>query len=319
MWRTVYKSGHSGRGPSLRSIAALTLHIGTWTACAVLPLIVLCTASWTVLAFLTCLGMILNDVLDALDSPQAKAASLRLRRFLALHSPAYFKEFEVRVWETGEIDARTLYCGGPHGIFSLGWALTMVQSPFDNVRLSITPFLAHNPFYRLWFLLALGRVCSTSSEDLRRRMREGEPLSLIPGGFEEATLHGSAGACDVLYRPRGRRSGFVKLALQHGYTLVPILVIREHTTYSNPRGALGPRMWLNRLHIPTVWPIGYGPFCAWPNPAARLKVCIGPPVKVPTIAEPSRADVERFVDRYEDAVIEAFEANREEGDDLLFF
>ena len=54
-------------------------------------------------------------------------------------------------------------------------------------------------------------------------------LAIIPGGFEEATLH--CQGVDRVYMKK--RWGLVKYALQNGYAMVPIFAFGERDTYSN--------------------------------------------------------------------------------------
>ena len=58
---------------------------------------------------------------------------------------------------------------------------------------------------------------NTPRDTFQRLMREGGPMAVLPGGFEEATI-----TCDNKHRIYiKKRMGFVKYALQAGYSIVP--------------------------------------------------------------------------------------------------
>ena len=76
-------------------------------------------------------------------------------------------------------------------------------------------------------LVKLTRGKSGSPADkasFQRLLREGKPLALIPGGFEEATI--TSDRADRVYLKD--RKGFAKYALQNGYSVVPVYAFGEN-------------------------------------------------------------------------------------------
>ena len=71
---------------------------------------------------------------------------------------------------------------------------------------------------------------------------KGENLALSPGGFEEATI---TGRLDRVYIKK--RTGFIKLCLKYGYSVVPVYVFGENRLFSNVQGWWKLRLWLNSL------------------------------------------------------------------------
>ena len=71
---------------------------------------------------------------------------------------------------------------------------------------------------------------------------------LVPGGFEEATLT----VPDELRIYIKERKGFVKYALEHNYTIYPVLSINEHKMFWTFKYFLKFRLWINKFKIPAV-------------------------------------------------------------------
>ena len=99
-----------------------------------------------------------------------------------------------------------------------------------------------------WIMRLLGyrRVNSTS---MKKLMGEGIDISILPGGFEEATLT-TPSELRIFIK---KRKGFVKYALEFNYTIYPILFLHEHKLFWTLPYFIKFRLWLNKLKLPSVF------------------------------------------------------------------
>ena len=110
-----------------------------------------------------------------------------------------------------------------------------------------------------------------------------------------------------------KRVGFVKLALQHGYNVIPVYTFGENNTYSNVQGLWKFRLWLNNLGCPAIIVFG-----SWLNPLLPkrhprgLKVVVGDPLVLPKIPTPTREEVTLWHDKYMASLVRLFEEHKEE-------
>ena len=167
----------------------------------------------------------------------------------------------------------TLLCVAPHGIFCMGWGLLFASPELKRVRFCFARALYLSPYFRLLCRL-IGRPASADKDSMVRLMKKGEDdLALIPGGFEEASIHTST--TDRVFLKD--RMGFAKYALQYGYSLTPCFAFGERNTFNNVQGGWGLRRWLNGFGFPAIIPYGHwaAPFMPQPVP---LHVVVGAPI-----------------------------------------
>ena len=68
-------------------------------------------------------------------------------------------------------------------------------------------------------LLRLWGVQAVNPENMKRLMKQGKTIGVVPGGYEEAILTSDKELRVYLKH----RKGFVKYALKYGYTIYPVL------------------------------------------------------------------------------------------------
>ncbi|KAH8063463.1 hypothetical protein JL722_2633 [Aureococcus anophagefferens] len=136
-------------------------------------------------------------------------------------------------------------------------------------------------------------------ETVATEMRRGVDLAVIPGGIDEVVLADPVHERVFLKR----RFGFVKLALEHGYDLVPVYHLGESQMYGMlPLQRWGPilrcRLWMTKRFS---LPFGFGVGC-WYCPVLPRRVpcvsAVGDPVVLPKIDSPTMADVAKYHARY---------------------
>ena len=70
-------------------------------------------------------------------------------------------------------------------------------------------------------------VDTVEPKNMNKKMKKGMNFSILPGGFEEATLT-DYDSSNVFIK---KRKGFIKYALRYGYTLHPAYVFGENKVF----------------------------------------------------------------------------------------
>eukprot|EP00611_Tribonema_gayanum_P019151 TRINITY_DN325_c0_g3_i7.p1 TRINITY_DN325_c0_g3~~TRINITY_DN325_c0_g3_i7.p1 ORF type:complete len:249 (-),score=14.02 TRINITY_DN325_c0_g3_i7:234-980(-) len=89
------------------------------------------------------------------------------------------------------------------------------------------------------------------------------------------------------------RKGFIKYALEFGYTIVPVYCFGECDTYHNLQGLWRLRLWLNSLKMPGVcfWGTWWCPLLPIPS---NINTVFGKPFRVPQIDHPTPEDINKW-------------------------
>lgn len=205
----------------------------------------------------------------------------RLRRFVGFRLVARY--FPVHLHKTTELrgdNQAYLFLYHPHGVIAMGsnTALATNGCDFDSVfptirrRWAVTlnaSFLA--PIFRDW-MLALGFL-SANKETLKSKLQQGDSVVLVPGGAAEA-LHAHPGVMKLQLKGR---YGFVKLALETGAQLIPVLGLGENdifeTLYDSDSIVAKMQRKLGKIMTFTL------PILTWPIPRRRpIHVIVGKPL-----------------------------------------
>lgn len=253
------------------------------------------------------------------------------------YSPAWtrfiFRMDMASYYTRGELRGRkelmptdhAVYCFHPHGIVTCGFSSNGVWSREFHERATPKP-LPHDWEATTWpgtiFFIAAslrepshlfkllcdasGRLESASRTQMLKYMRLGRNVAIIPGGFEDATLY-AYGTHRVAMR---KRKGLVKYALQHGYRLVPIYTFGENVSFYTWTGGLKTRLKLNKLQVPAVlfWGLSWLPI--FPRSDCHCLSYVGKPLELPTIAEPTNAQVDEWHAKYLAALAALFDESK---------
>ena len=202
--------------------------------------------------------------------------------------------------------SKTMLTVSPHGILTLGFVFAASSAEFDacEIKWLVTDILLQLPFIRdfMWWIDAF----AVSKTTMTTMMRQGENIALIPGGYQEATLY-------VRDKHRlfiNERKGFVKYALQYGYSIQPSYVFGEERGYWQPDiGSIEWKFWLNKYNIPTIFFIGK--FGILPDNDIDVNVVVGKPFKLPMIENPTLEEVDKWHKIYLEKIVDLFEKNKE--------
>lgn len=212
----------------------------------------------------------------------------------------------------------------PHGIISLG-AFTNFGTeaggfsrlfPGLDLRLLTLETNFRMPIIRE-LLLSLG-ICSVSRQSCANILTKGpgNSIMIVPGGASEA-LYAFPGTLDLVLK---RRLGFVKLALRHGASLVPVIGFGENELWDqvpNPKGSyirffqslfqkyaqFSPPLILGR----GVFQYSFG-VLPFRRPVTTM---VGRPIPCPRVTNPSEAIVLEYQKRYIDELQRMFDESKD--------
>lgn len=173
------------------------------------------------------------------------------------------------------------------------------NKPISKLTVLGSRFILNIPIVGM--LMRWWGVQSVNAKNMERLMKKGKSIGLVPGGYEEATL-----TSQKVFRLFIKdRKGFVKLALKHGYSLVPVVIMNEHKMYKTTDWALETRMKMNKYKIPSALPIGKYVFFA--DHHLEIYNIIGKPIKLPEIKHPTKEDVNKWHQTYMEEMIRLYQ------------
>eukprot|EP00904_Undaria_pinnatifida_P004885 jgi/Undpi1/1526/HiC_scaffold_11.g04916.m1 len=140
----------------------------------------------------------------------------------------YFSGKAVGKLEAGE--KQSIFCLVPHGVFPFGIALSSLgrlnAKVFNGVRPVVASVMLRTPV--VGHILHLIGAVKASPGPMDKALRQGQSLSLAPGGIGEMFLDGDAGKEFALIKGH---KGFVRRAMAHGVPLVPVYVFGNSKTF----------------------------------------------------------------------------------------
>ena len=273
-------------------------YVVVWLAASVCPFALigfLCLGWW-----LTAAGLV--AALAFCSLPVTPKASIKA--FYRTGSTCYFTsasllyENHSALAKAGNALPPTVYAMHPHGVFSMGWATLFTQPELADVRWCFAHILYRAPFFKA-FVSMMGYPASADKGHFLKLLKRKLNIALLPGGFEEATI--SSAAADRVYI--AKRKGWVKYALQHGYSITPVYNFGERECYANLQFMMPLRLWLSTKGIPGVLPFGRW-FCPILPRDTRLHIVVGTPLAPPTGISnpPTDAEVSAHHAKYVDAL-----------------
>ena len=158
-----------------------------------------------------------------------------------------FRYFPVTTHVTGNTYASPrprLFCYHPHGMYAFG--LFSLIFPMEGVKASIDGYrpILVGVASSLLSIPIFGTLCAWFGfipasrrylESLLPQLRGAYDLALIPGGiaemleYEEQEASSPKGVVETVYLKR--RKGFIRLALAHGFDIVPVYGFGENRTF----------------------------------------------------------------------------------------
>uniref|UniRef100_A0A4W4FYK4 Acyltransferase n=1 Tax=Electrophorus electricus TaxID=8005 RepID=A0A4W4FYK4_ELEEL len=234
--------------------------------------------------------------------------------------------FPIQLVKTAELDPRHNYILGfhPHGVLVTGaFANFCTQAtgfgqlfPGLESYLLMLPLWFRAPFFRDYIMCA-GLIPSDkdSASYLLRREGGGNAVVIVVGGALEA-LDAHPGAHTLLL---ANKKGFIKLAMEHGASLVPVYSFGENEVFDqvpNPHGT-----WLRWIqeHLQSIMGISLPLFHArgvfqysfglvpYRKPIATV---VGKPIRVKKNQKPSAEELDAVHQLYMDELAQLFEEHK---------
>jgi len=198
--------------------------------------------------------------------------------------------FPLRVYRTVQLDPRKkyLFAYHPHGVYVFG-LLSMVFPELSGWR---DLFPGVKPVFvgvanSLLCLPLVGDVCSwwglvpASKQTLHHLAQRGDNIALVPGGIAEMLAQPpSKEKKEVLFLKK--RRGFIRLAIEHQRSIVPVYGFGENDTFKRFSFFSGLRMTLSRWMRVTLQPFRGRYFTLIPF-QRPLDVVVGKPIDPPKV------------------------------------
>ncbi|XP_052214759.1 2-acylglycerol O-acyltransferase 2-B-like [Dreissena polymorpha] len=233
--------------------------------------------------------------------------------------------FPAKLHKTADLDPRKSYVFGlhPHGIMHISGFLSFATEAtgFSELFPGLFPHLAilHGqfqfPFYRDYLMTA--GMCSVSRNSFNWMLnRPGHCACVVVGGAMEA-LESKPGSLNLVLM---KRKGFIKQALIHGASLVPVFSFGENDVYEqvdNPDGSFLKRLQLFLTHrvfgfsLPIIRGRGIFNYTFGVFPHRRpLNTVVGAPIDVEKTDEPTQEQIDSLHERYVRGLKEMFNSNK---------
>ena len=168
-------------------------------------------------------------------------------------------------------------------------------------------------------LLAFGCCVPATKEGVHHLLSTRTTFGIIPGGSEEVALHQNGR--ENLYLKK--RAGFLKYALQHGYTLVIAFTFGESDLYKSVSALRPLNLWLVKTFgfvLPIFWGTWFFPLL--PRRDVPLHTVFGKALHLPKIENPTAAQVAEWHATYMRELEDLFDRHKGQfgyGDRMLKF
>jgi 2-acylglycerol O-acyltransferase 2 len=221
------------------------------------------------------------------------------RKFLRYLKPQfYFNSFKL-ITEEELKKSNCLFTFHPHGVLSVTIPITCTLTEvFYKARFCVSRVMLNFPISGIFAKLLGGE--SVSKKNFISMMKNNDNIIFLPGGFEEATItdyHKNK----VFIK---NRTGFIKYALEFGYSIQPCYSFNENKLFLNFTGLEKFRLFLNKLKIPGTWFISKLGFM--PHYNLDIAIVVGKRIDLPKIENPSEEEVKKYHEIYMKALTDLF-------------
>lgn len=215
--------------------------------------------------------------------------------------------FNVKYYlKQNEYNNQSLFLMHPHGVFCTSFIIMKMKLKLNHIK-----FCQSSQVQYLSFLYMFSRLLSNYSfvdkKTMLNNIRDGYSQCILPGGFEEAaqTEYG----IEKIYIKN--KKGFIKLALQHGQSLIPIYAFNETKLFYNFSNQIPAliRNFLVYYKIPVVIPFG-SIFCPILPVNNNFEIIIGEEITLPTIQNPTNEDIDKYHTLYVEKLVELYNEGR---------
>ncbi|KAM5330592.1 2-acylglycerol O-acyltransferase 3 isoform 2-T2 [Glossophaga mutica] len=234
----------------------------------------------------------------------------------------------IKLVKTAELppDQNYVFGSHPHGVLCFGSLCNFATESnnfcrkFPGLRPTLVSLnlILYFPVFRE-YLLSLG-ICSVNRQNLDfilSRSQHGQAVVIIVGGAGEC-LHTVPGEHHLILR---NRKGFVRLALRHGASLVPVYSFGENDTFKIKIFAQDSWPYLWQIAFKKI--VGISPCLFWGRSLFFANFCglltfpipittvVGRPIPVPQCLHPTNEEVDHYHKLYMKALQQLFEEHKE--------
>ncbi|KAL4497059.1 hypothetical protein ABPG72_002215 [Tetrahymena utriculariae] len=213
----------------------------------------------------------------------------------------YFDEFGLHFEE--ELAKEKVLLGiHPHNVVTLGMTLNQFKGRFGKQSICASRVLLYMPL--LGMLHKFSGIVPVDAQNLKKLMSANKNLSIVPGGFEEATI--SSSTKDKVFIKN--RKGFIKFALRYGYNVHPVYIFGENKMFEYFEKFEEFRLLMNKVKL--VGLIFWSRLGLLPEPRLKVNTVVGKAIKLPQIAEPTAQDVDKYHTIYIEELQRIFDENK---------
>jgi 1-acyl-sn-glycerol-3-phosphate acyltransferase len=211
----------------------------------------------------------------------------------------------------GKLDAKKQYIIGahPHGFLPFGTMVNLLSTVSDvdgialngvQIRTLAASFCFYIPLYR--DLILGGGVIDAARYNAKRALGNGLSIALVPGGATEALY---AGTNTLVLR---KRTGFIRLALESGASLVPVYSFGETDTYRQ-LASVFPFVSKVQAKFQRIFGLSLPIVTNLFPRRCQITTVFGKPIPVKKVDSPSDAEVAALLETYIAAVADLFKAH----------
>jgi hypothetical protein len=221
------------------------------------------------------------------------------RRILKYFRPQlYFRSFKL-IAEEELKENKCLYSFHPHGVLSLiPPTVCAVNETLFKCRFLVSRVLLNFPLSGVFARILGGEA--VEKNNFGKIMKEGENIIFMPGGFEEATIT-DFDKNKIFIK---NRIGFIKYALNFGYSIHPCYTFNENKLFYNMTLFENFRLFMASMKFPAVF------FCSklgiMPHYDLDITVVIGKSINLPKIENPTENDILKYHKVYIDSLIDLY-------------
>ncbi|XP_027272019.1 2-acylglycerol O-acyltransferase 3 [Cricetulus griseus] len=236
--------------------------------------------------------------------------------------------FPIKLLKTAELPADRNYVLGahPHGIMATGIFCNFSTdcNAFFQLFPGLKPWVAtlagvfYLPIYREYLMFnGLCPVSRQSLDFILSQAQLGQAVTILIGGAQES-LYAAPGEHRLALRTR---KGFVRLALRHGASLVPVYSFGENDIYRTK--SFDQNSWQYRCQVAFKRLMGFSPCIFWGRSlfsaeswglvpfAQPITTVVGRPIHVPQSLTPTEDHVDHYHQLYMKALEQLFEDHKE--------
>ena len=215
---------------------------------------------------------------------------------------------------------RYIFACSPHGIICMGAFCALGTEgcgwsklfPGITTRVLTLGLCFNAPFYRQYLFLT--GCCSVSKKSCINLLNNNQSICIIIGGTRESLMT-EPGKFDLILKSR---RGVIKVALETGASVVPVLSFGENDVY-NADAQGRDSIWykLNCLlssslgfAVPRFIGRGLCDNCAGPLPFSRpINVVVGRPIDLPLSENYTKSDIDKYQNIYISELTKLYEEN----------